>query len=100
MREEKSYCVYILANKPNGVLYIGVTNDLIRRILEHKEGKVPGFTKKYDCKTLVWFDTTNDVGAAIMKEKQIKKWKRDWKIRLIEEKNPAWRDLYEDILPS
>lgn len=100
MREEKSYCVYILSNKPNGVPYIGVTNDLIRRILEHKEGKVPGFTKKYDCKTLVWFDFTNDVGAAIMKEKQMKKWKRDWKIRLIEEKNLNWRDLYEDLLPS
>jgi putative endonuclease len=91
------YYVYILASKKDGVLYIGVTNDLIRRVSEHKEGLNEGFTKKYFVKKLVWYDSTDDISAAIEKEKQMKKWKRQWKINLIEEENPNWDDLYENF---
>lgn len=99
MREERSYAVYIMASKKDGILYVGVTNDLVRRVLEHKARETEGFTKKYFVTKLVWFDVTNDVAAAIQKEKQIKAWKRSWKIRLIEEANPGWKDLYETLLP-
>jgi putative endonuclease len=92
-----SYYVYILASKRNGTLYIGVTNDLIRRVAEHKSGQYDGFTKKYGVNTLVFYEDTNDIEVAIIREKQLKKWKRAWKLRLIEENNPAWRDLYADI---
>ena len=94
----KSYYVYILASGKNGTLYIGVTNDLIRRVQEHKESKIPGFTKKYQVDQLMYYEDTDDVGVAISREKQLKAWKRDWKIRLIESANPRWRDLYGDIM--
>ncbi len=93
----KIYFVYILASARNGTLYIGVTNDLIRRVWEHKEGLVEGFSKKYGTKLLVYFEQTNDVHEAILREKQMKKWNRKWKLELIEKSNPAWKDLYEEI---
>jgi putative endonuclease len=93
-----SYYVYILASKRNGTLYVGVTNDLIRRVAEHKSGQSGGFTKRYKVNQLVFYQDTNDVIAAITREKQFKKWKRAWKLKLIEESNPEWRDLYPDII--
>lgn len=93
-----SYYVYILASKRHGTLYIGVTNDLIRRVDEHRRGLTPGFTKRYGVKRLVYFEETNDVTIAIWREKCLKKWYRKWKVRLIEEDNPTWRDLYDDLL--
>lgn len=89
----KDYYIYILTNKRNGTLYIGVTSDLKKRIYEHKEKLVAGFTKQFGIDKLVHFEETNDVNQAILREKQLKKWKRDWKIRLIESVNPDWRDL-------
>ena len=80
----KQYFVYILASKKNGTLYIGVTNDLIRRVYEHKEGIIEGFTKKYNIKNLVYYEIHTDINEAIKREKALKKWKRDWKIELIE----------------
>ena len=92
------YSVYILASKRNGTLYIGVTANLIKRVYEHKNHLVDGFTKKYNVHNLVYYETTEDISSAIRREKQIKKWKRKWKIELIEKKNPNWRDLYFDLL--
>ena len=92
-----SYYVYILASKRNGTLYIGVTNDLIRRVYEHKNGLIEGFTKKYSVKNLVYYEQTNDVREAILREKRLKKWNRDWKIKLIEKMNPDWKDLFNEI---
>jgi putative endonuclease len=94
----KTYYVYMMASKKNGTLYTGMTNDLIKRVYEHKEGVVEGFTKKYGVKILVWYEQTNDVEAAIKREKNIQAWKREWKLRLIEEKNPSWSDLYNEII--
>ncbi len=94
----KSYYVYIMASKKNGTLYIGVANDLLRRVYEHKSGYVDGFTSKYKINKLVYFEQTTDIQSAIQREKQLKKWNRRWKIRLIEEQNPEWEDLYEDII--
>lgn len=94
----QTYFVYILTSKRNGTLYIGVTNDLIRRIYEHKSGLIEGFTKKYSIDKLVYFESTSDVNAAILREKRLKKWKRQWKIDLIEKSNPEWRDLSEDFM--
>jgi len=94
----KCYYVYILASKRNGTLYIGLTNDLVRRIYEHKNNLIAGFTKKYNVHTLVYYEPHNDIESAIQREKQLKKWKRVWKINLIEKENPDWRDLYEDLL--
>lgn len=91
----KQYYVYILTNKSNNVLYTGVTNDLARRIYEHKNKLVNGFTKKYNLNKLVYFDTTPDVRSALEREKQLKNWHRDWKINLISEFNPKWKDLSE-----
>ena len=93
----KTYYVYIMASKKNGTLYIGVTNDLIRRVWEHKNDVVEGFTKKYGVHHLVWYQDTNDIDAAIQREKQIKKWNREWKINLIQKENPEWLDLYEEF---
>jgi putative endonuclease len=93
-----SYYVYILASQRNGTLYIGVTNDLIKRIWEHREGLAEGFTKRYGVKTLVYFEETTDVNAALTREKQIKKWARKWKLELIEAKNPEWQDLYSGLI--
>lgn len=93
----KSYFVYILASERNGTLYIGVTSDLLRRLWEHKNKKADGFTKKYDVGNLVYYEQTEDVMSALNREKQMKKWNRGWKIRLIEKTNPKWRDLYPDL---
>ena len=92
------YFVYLMASGKNGTLYVGVTSDLVRRVHEHKNGFVEGFTDRYAIHHLVWFEATPSVEAAIQREKQIKNWKRDWKIALIEKGNPAWLDLYETIL--
>jgi putative endonuclease len=93
----KSYFVYILASGKNGTLYIGVTSDLAKRVYEHKNDLTEGFTKKYNVHDLVYFEETNDINAAITREKQLKKWNRDWKIKIIEESNPNWNDLYNNI---
>jgi len=87
------YYVYILASKPNGTLYVGVTNNLQRRVEEHRSGLVEGFTKQYGVHRLVYFEQTSNVVAAIEREKRIKKWNRQWKIELIESQNPEWKDL-------
>ncbi len=92
------YYVYILASKPNWTLYIGVTNDLIRRVHEHKEGIIEGFTKKYRVHMLVYYGCGESIESAITREKQMKKWKREWKIRHILEMNPEWKDLYEGLV--
>ncbi len=92
------YYVYILASKRNGTLYIGVTNDLVRRVYEHKSDFVEGFTKKYQVHDLVYFEQTDDVEAAIAREKQLKKWNRAWKLELIEKSNGDWRDLYPAVI--
>ena len=90
-------CVYILASKPNGTLYIGVTWDLIRRVWEHKNDFVEGFTKRYGVHALVWYETHESMEGALIREKALKKWKREWKTELIEEGNPTWSDLYDQI---
>lgn len=94
----KEYYVYIMASERNGTLYIGVTNDLIRRTIEHKEDLIEGFTRKYGVHKLVYFEHSEDIKSAITREKQLKKWNREWKLRIIEEMNPEWKDLYEDIV--
>lgn len=98
---DKIYFVYILASKPRGVLYIGFTGNLAARVYQHKEGAVEGFTKRYFVKRLVYYEIFGDPLSGIQREKQLKKWNRDWKIRLIEKHNPEWIDLYNDgdILP-
>lgn len=92
--EEKEYFVYIMASKKNGTLYTGITSNLIERAWDHKTGEHPGFTKKYEIKRLVYFEVHDDVIEAITREKNIKAWKRLWKIKLIEKSNPNWDDLY------
>jgi putative endonuclease len=94
----RQFHVYILANKRNGTLYIGMTNDLKRRVYEHKVGLNEGFTKQYDVHHLVWYEPAATAEAAITREKQLKKWNRAWKLRLIEERNPTWTDLYDEIV--
>jgi putative endonuclease len=94
---DKSSYVYILASGLNGTLYIGVTSNLIKRIWEHREGVVEGFSKQYGVKHLVWYEVHSEIVEAIRREKQIKKWNRRWKIELIQKDNPRWRDLYADI---
>ena len=91
------YYVYILASAPQGTLYVGVTNDLVRRVSEHRAGTVEGFTKKYAVHRLVYYEAGNDIEGAIAREKVLKKWKRDWKRELIERDNPNWDDLYDVI---
>ncbi|MBO6947123.1 MAG: GIY-YIG nuclease family protein [Rhodospirillales bacterium] len=94
--EKKGY-VYILASRRNGTLYIGVTSNLVRRVWEHREGVSPGFAEKYGCKTLVYYEAFDDIVGAIQREKALKEWRRAWKLRLIEDGNPTWRDLWVDI---
>ncbi|KFC63224.1 GIY-YIG nuclease family protein [Massilia sp. LC238] len=94
---EKSSYVYILASRPYGTLYIGVTSNLVQRVWQHKEGFIAGFTKKYKVKQLVWYEVHSEIISAITREKQIKEWSRDWKINLIQSTNPAWHDLYPTI---
>ena len=91
-----AYFVYILANKPRGTLYVGVTNDLVRRVYEHREGAVPGFTRRYGLKQLVHFERYENPATAIQREKNIKHWSRAWKLDLVASSNPQWRDLYSD----
>lgn len=98
MLREHTYFVYILASERNGTLYIGVTNALVRRAQEHREGLVPGFTKRYGVKILVYFEPHADINAAILREKRIKRWRRKWKLDLIEQNNPQWRDLWQDLV--
>ena len=92
------YFVYILANKYNGTLYIGMTSDLAKRVYEHKNKLVEGFSNKYNVNKLVYFEQACDVEPAITREKQLKKWNRAWKIKLIEKENPDWKDLYPEII--
>ena len=94
----KQYYVYILASGKNGTLYIGVTSDLVKRVYEHKQGLIKGFTKKYAIYTLIYYEIINDINSAITREKHIKKWNREWKLNLIEKYNPEWRDLYKNII--
>ena len=94
---QKLFAVYILASQRNGTLYIGVTSNLPKRVWEHREGVVDGFSKDYGVKNLVWYEIHGSAEAAITREKQLKKWNRIWKLRLIEEFNPQWRDLFADI---
>ena len=96
----KNYYVYILTNKPNGTLYIGVTNDLARRIYEHRNKLINGFTKKYNLKKLIYFEVFDRIEDAILREKRLKKWNRQWKIELIEKTNPNWIDLYERLVDN
>lgn len=93
----KNPCVYILASQRNGTLYIGVTSDLIKRIWEHREGMAEGFTKQYGVKILVWYEQHDTMETAISREKAMKKWRRDWKLKTIEEFNPNWLDLWPQI---
>lgn len=93
----KSFFVYLLASRRNGTLYTGVTSDLVKRVYEHKTKAVSGFTKKYSVNALVYFEVHDTAETAIKREKQIKEWKREWKLKLIETSNPKWRDLYIDI---
>ena len=89
--------VYVVTNKRRGVLYIGVTTDLVRRISEHRQSLIPGFSKRYNLTRLVWYEIHEDVRAAIRREKNLKRWYREWKIALIEKSNPEWRDLFEEM---
>ena len=98
MKKTQYSYVYILASKRYGTLYVGVTGDLVARVYEHKNDLVDGFTKKYGVHTLVYYLQFEDIEAAILEEKRLKRWKRAWKIKLIEENNPVWRDLYPEII--
>ena len=95
----KQPCVYILASSYNGTLYIGVTSDLVKRVWEHQNDVVPGFTRQHRVHDLVWFEQHETMESAILREKALKAWKRAWKIELIEKSNPTWRDLSPDITP-
>lgn len=92
------FYVYIVASKPHGTIYIGMTRDLLKRVYEHKHHLVEGFTKRYGVHQLVYYEQTENVHSAIQREKQLKKWLREWKIALIERMNPVWRDLYDELL--
>jgi putative endonuclease len=92
-----AYYVYILASRRDGATYVGITNDLVRRVFEHRQKAVPSFTSKYNITQLVWFESYEDPVSAISREKELKKWKRAWKVQLIEAQNPQWSDLYESI---
>jgi len=95
---ERQPCVYMLASKRNGTIYTGVTSHLVKRIWEHKNNVVDGFTKKYQVHALVWYEQHATMDTAIQREKMIKSWKRAWKIKVIEAINPQWRDLYPELL--
>ncbi len=92
------YAVYVLASQRRGSIYIGVTNHLVRRVWEHKQKTVDGFTQRYGISLLVWYELHTDIVQAIKREKQLKQWKRQWKVNLIETKNKEWRDLWEDLI--
>jgi len=93
-----TYWVYILTSKPGGTLYVGVTNDLVRRVYEHREGLAESFTKRYGIKTLVYFEPHDTIAIALQREKNIKHWSREWKVDLIIAGNPGWQDLYDEIV--
>ena len=95
----KQPCVYMMASRKNGTLYIGVTSDVVRRVGEHREGITPGFTSRYQVSRLVWYELHGTMAEAIAREKALKEWKRAWKIRIIEEFNPGWKDLFEEMAP-
>jgi putative endonuclease len=97
IRASNVFYVYLLASRKQGTLYLGVTRDLVRRIYQHREKLTPGFTSRYDVRRLVWFEVYDDPVNATQREKEIKKWRRSWKIALIEKENPDWRDLYPEI---
>ncbi len=97
MPRDHVYFVYILASQRNGTLYVGVTNDLIRRVGEHREGLVPGFTKRYDIRRLVYFEEHGDIHEAIRREKRLKRWRRQWKLDLDREQKPTWQDLWIEL---
>jgi putative endonuclease len=97
LRQRGTIAVYILASQRNGTLYIGVTSDLRKRMGQHKHGDRPGFSKQYGCKSLVWYELHGSITAAIRHEKRLKHWLRDWKLKLIEDENPLWRDLSYDL---
>ena len=94
----KQPCVYILSSRRNGTLYTGVTSDVVKRVWEHKSHVVAGFTQKHSVDRLVWFELHDTMESAIRREKALKEWKRAWKLRLIEEGNPTWKDLYDELL--
>jgi len=94
---ERQPCVYVLASKRNGTLYTGVTSNLVKRIWEHKNNVVEGFTQKYGVHTLVWYEMHETMDIAIQREKNIKNWKRAWKLKMVEKINPQWRDLYPEL---
>jgi putative endonuclease len=94
-----SFWVYILASRRNGTLYIGMTDDLVRRAWEHRTGTIPGFTRKYGIKMLVWFEQHETRESALQRERQLKKWNRAWKLQLIERFNPSWKDLADELTP-
>ena len=96
----KAGFVYIMANRKNGTIYIGVTSDLVKRVWEHRNGVVPGFTKRYGCKRLVWFEAFDDIQQARVRELQVKEWKRAWKVKRIEEQNLDWDDLYPSLFEA
>ncbi|CAN5284387.1 GIY-YIG nuclease family protein [soil metagenome] len=93
----KSYYVYILASRPDGAIYVGITSDLVKRVFEHRSKPVPSFTSRYNIAKLVWFEVYDDPLNAIAREKQLKKWRRAWKVALIARDNPEWRDKWEEI---
>jgi putative endonuclease len=95
---EKGGWIYFLSNRPNGTIYVGVTSDLVRRVGEHKEGKIDGFSRKYYLKRLVYFERYDDIVSAIQRETNIKRWPRAWKVNLITKDNPEWNDLYGQFL--
>jgi putative endonuclease len=93
-----TYFVYILASKPRGTLYVGVTNNLTRRVFEHKNKLIEGFTERYDVNLLVWYESSESIESAIAYEKKLKRWRREWKIEMVEKQNPEWVDLYPQIV--
>ncbi|MFC1724094.1 GIY-YIG nuclease family protein [candidate division KSB1 bacterium] len=93
----KKYYIYIMSNKKDGTLYIGITNDLKRRVYEHKDGKIKGFTKRYNLDKLIYFEEFKNIDEAIIREKMLKRWNRTWKTELLEKSNPDWKDLYDDL---
>ena len=97
MRLERVQIVYIVASRRNGTIYTGVTSNLIARVHQHRTGAVEGFIADHECKLLVWYEVHTEMESAIVREKRIKKWRREWKLRLIEDANPRWRDLAEDF---
>lgn len=100
MGGDRVYFVYLLASGLRGTLYTGVTNDLIARTFDHKAGEIPGFTRKYGVHRLVWFEQHSDITFAILREKRIKRWRREWKFNLIEESNPHWEDYYPKLIEA